>query len=463
LNDAAKIRELAGGSVLSFLMDTATLAGGLAIIWVFSWKLALLSCCVVPPMCLLVLAVNRPLRRTQREALESIAAVQSNLVENITGCSTIKTLGAEEHAAARAETAVHRLIKNLFRANSIGSVSNSAAEVIIGIGITAILWVASRMTMQNELSVGKLVSFYTILSATVQPLLRSVMINHTVQDGLVAARRLGEVMDIPAEQTCTNPLSLPADAPCEISFQEVSFRYGCRSRTLTDIEFRIPPRSMVGIVGESGSGKSTLARLLLRQFDPEHGVIKIDGCDVRALDLQSLRRRVGMVEQEAFVFAGTIAENLVFGMESVSGEQVLAALRAVNLESWIASLPDGINTQIGERGTSISAGQRQRLAIARMLLRNPNVLILDEATSNLDARTEEIIQDALAQLRGRKTIVLIAHRLSTVCRADLILVLHQGRVVESGSHLQLLERRGRYFELWRAQMHHAMEPLEQVA
>jgi len=453
LHDAVKVRELVGGSVLSFLMDSATVAAGFGILSFFSWKLALLSCCVAPPMCVVVLAVNRPLKRAQRDAMQSMAAVQSNLVENIAGASTVKMLGAEDLAVARAETAVNDLLKGLFRANSISAVSTAAAECIVGAGMATILWFAAGMAMHNHLSTGKLVSFYTILFVTLQPLLRSVLINSIVQDGLVAADRLGEVMDIPREQASEPGLDLPSDFSGEIAFHNVSFRYGCRSRTLNDVNLRIPACSTIGIVGESGSGKSTLARLLLRQFDPECGAIEIDGLDLRNIDMRRLRREVGLVEQDPFLFTGTLAENLTFGMDRVAPEAVLAAIRGVGLESWVASLPDGFSAQIGERGASLSGGQKQRIAIARMLLRDPRILILDEATSSLDARTEEIVQSTLAALRGRKTIILIAHRLSTVCRADSIIVFHQGRVVEQGPHAELLERRGRYFELWQSQMH----------
>lgn len=458
LHDAIKIRELVGGSVLSFIMDAATLATGVGVLLYFSWKLALLSLCVVPPMCLLAAAVRRPLKRAQSEAVGYIAAIQSHLVESVSGISTIKSLGAERETACRAERDIFRFATSLFRANSVSALSGATAELLVGIGLTAVLWMTATMAVRGEFSTGRMVSFYTILLIIVQPLLRLMLIHSVVQDGLVAAERMGEVMDVPSEPSgAQDEIKQPAvaDPLGAIEFCGVSFRYGCRGRTLNEIHLRVLGRSTVGIVGESGSGKTTLARLLLRQFDPECGRVELDGVDLRDIPLDSLRSQVGLVEQEPFFFSDTIANNLRFGAGEILPETMHAAVRSVGLEHWIAGLPNGYNTIIGERGASLSGGQRQRLAIARVLLRDPRILILDEATSNLDAQTEEIVQATLERLQGEKTILIIAHRLSTICRADSIVVLDQGRVVEQGTHAELLRQHSRYGQLWQAQMYRA--------
>ncbi|MGE0131583.1 MAG: peptidase domain-containing ABC transporter [Blastocatellales bacterium] len=452
LGDAVKIREVVSGSTLTLLVDTATMIAAFGLLCFYSLKLALLSLLILPLLALTVYLINRPLKRAQRETMEEAAGLQSHLVESLAGAATLKALGAEMIAGDKTEQRVVRLLKSLMRATLWGVSAGTLGELITGAGVVAVIWVAGASVMRGELTTGQLIAFYSILLFLLQPMLRLVAVNQVVQDAVVAADRLGEILMLEPEfKEESNKIALPADTPGEIALRGVKFRYGTRAQVLHEITLRIPPRSTVALVGESGSGKTTLAKLLLRYYDPTGGQITIDGYDLRDLRLDTLRARIGYVDQELFLFSGTIEENLMLGNAGVSPETALDAVRAAGLEELINSLPNRYQAYVGERGLALSGGQRQRLAIARALARDPQILILDEATSNLDSQAERAIQATIERLKERKTIVIIAHRLSTIMRADRIVVLDRGRIAEQGTHHELLEAQGRYHELWRAQ------------
>jgi ATP-binding cassette subfamily B protein len=452
LGDAVKIRELISGSTLILLVDAATMIAAFGLLCFYSLKLALFSLLILPLLATVVCVINRPLKRAQRATMEEAASLQSHLVESLAGAATLKALGAETMAGDKTERRVVLLLKNLMRATLWGVSAGTFGELITGVGVAAVLWAAGALVIRGELTAGQLVAFYSILLFLLQPMLRLVAINQVVQDAVVAADRLGEILALEPEfKEESGKIALPADTPGEVALHSVSFRYGARAQVLHDITLHIPPRSVVALVGESGSGKTTLAKLLLRYYDPSGGQIAIDGYDLRDLRLDTLRARIGYVDQELFLFSGTIEENLALGNAGVTPEAALAAVRAAGLEDLINSLPNRYQTYIGERGLALSGGQRQRLAIARALARNPQILILDEATSNLDSQTERAIQATIERLKERKTIVIIAHRLSTILCADRIVMLDRGRIAEQGTHQELLDTRGRYYELWRAQ------------
>jgi ATP-binding cassette subfamily B protein len=272
-----------------------------------------------------------------------------------------------------------------------------------------------------------------------------------IQDALVAVDRLSQVLDLEIEQL-SNTRKMPFTGVCQgIELREVFFCYGCRVNVLEQVSLRISAGQTVAIVGESGSGKSTFLKLLVGFYAPTKGRILIDGVDMQDFELSSLRSRIGLVSQEPFIFNGTIRENIALGRPDAALEEVLKAARAAGLDAFIAGLPERYDTIIGERGANLSGGQRQRLAIARALLCKPELLIFDEATSHLDTATERAIQESLKTALAGKTVVLVAHRLSTIREADLIYVLHQGRIIQTGTHPQLLAQDGLYSTLWRAQ------------
>jgi ATP-binding cassette subfamily B protein len=276
-------------------------------------------------------------------------------------------------------------------------------------------------------------------------------VNLKLQDALVAVDRLYQVLDLEAEQAGADRKATFEGVRGAVELRDVSFKYGCRANVLEKVNLCIPAGKTVAIVGESGSGKSTLLKLLMGFYAPVEGRILMDGVDLQDFEWASLRGRVGLVSQDPFIFNGTVRDNVALGRPSAPLEAVLAAARAAGLDEFIAGLPERYETVIGERGANLSGGQRQRLAIARALLRRPDVLIFDEATSHLDTATERAIQENLRTALAGKTVVLVAHRLSTIKQADLIYVLHRGRIVEEGTHRQLLARQGWYAALWRSQ------------
>jgi len=452
LSDAIKIREVVSGTTLSLLVDAATMIAAFGLLCFYSFKLALVSIAALPLVALIIHLINRPLKRAQRSTMEEAAGVQSFLVETITGISALKALNAEETADIKAEKRIVRMLKSLYSASMWGVSSGISGELITGIGMAAVLWVAGAMVMRGELTVGQMIAFYSILIYTLQPMLRLVSINQQLQDAVIAADRLGEILDLQAEATDEhNKIILPADTPGDILLKDVNFRYGTREQVLHDVSLHIPPRSTVALVGESGSGKTTLAKLLLRYYSPISGRIEIDGHNLQDVRLDTLRPRIGYVDQDISLFSGTIEENLTLGNPFATLEVITEAVRAAGLEEFVNSLPNRYQTFIGEHGATLSGGQRQRLAIARALVRNPQILIFDEATSNLDSQTERAIQETIENLKQHKTIIIIAHRLSTIARADHIAVFEKGRIAEQGTHQQLLNSRGLYHNLWRAQ------------
>ena len=293
--------------------------------------------------------------------------------------------------------------------------------------------------------------FYTLLGYLLDPLVQLASVNFQMQDALVAVDRLYQVLDMELEQPGAEKKLAFDGIGDAIELRDVNFKYGCRTPVLEKLNLRIPAGKVVAIVGESGSGKSTLLKLLMGFYAPTAGRLTADGVDQREFDLASWRRRIGLVSQDAFVFNGTLRENIAVGCPTATADDVLTAARDAGLEEFIASLPDGFETVVGERGANLSGGQRQRLGIARALLRQPDILIFDEATSHLDTETERAIQENLRTALADKTVILVAHRLSTIRSADLIYVLQKGRVIESGSHYQLLRQNGKYAGLWQAQ------------
>lgn len=433
LTDAVKIREALSGTTLILLVDSATMFGLLGLLFFYSAKLALVIAAAVPLLGLIAFRMNGPLRRYQRRTMEHAATFQSHLVENFGGISAIKAANAEEDSTVEAERLIVRMLNALFRA-SLWAISLSAAtELILGLALAGVLWGAGVMLLRGQFTIGQLVAFYSIALFMFQPMLRLVTVNQTIQDASVAASRLCEIFDLAPETAETGRrLELPASPAGEIRFRNVSFAYPGRMPVLEGINLTFPPRSATVILGESGSGKSTLAKLLMRYYEPGAGSISLDGINLADTDIGSLRSVIGLVDQESTVFSGTIESNLLLGNSQFNLEKVLAAIHSVGLEEFINHLPRRFQTDIGSRGTALSGGQRQRLAIARALISDARIMIFDEATSNLDLRSEREILDLISRLKSAKTVIVIAHRLSTLAVADQVVLLEKGRVAWQG-------------------------------
>jgi ATP-binding cassette subfamily B protein len=451
VNDAAKVREAISGTTLTAVVDGTLVTFMLVVLWLYDLPLALVATAFVPLLVASSLVHHPAARRLSRASMESAALLSAHLVEDVSGVETVKAFGAERARAEEGEARLVGLVQDYFSLQKLGISMGALGMVVTTLAGIVILWYGGHRVIAGALTVGELMFFYTLLGYLLGPLERLASVDLKLQDALVAVDRLYQILDVEVEALHAPKKRTFPGGRLGLELRDVCFRYGCRANVLEDVNLRIPAGRTVAILGESGSGKSTVLKLLMGYYEPGAGQVLIGQADLRDFDLESLRRRIGLVSQEPFIFNGSIRDNITLGKPGASAEEVTAAARAAGLEDFILQLPERYDTVIGERGANLSGGQRQRLAIARALLRQPDILIFDEATSHLDTATERAIQKSLKTVLAGKTVVLVAHRLSTVKDADLIYVLHQGRVVEQGNHRQLLAQEGWYWNLWRAQ------------
>ena len=451
VQDAGKVREAISGTTTTAAVDGVLVVLMLAVLWVQDVQLAAVATAFVPLLLAAVMLHHPAANRRSRQAMENAAALSSHLIEDVTAVETVKTFGVERARCEESEDKLVTFIQSQFGLQKLGLSMGGLSLFVTALAGVAVLWFGGHRVMSGALTIGQLMFFYTLLGYLLDPLGRLASVNFQMQDALVAVDRLYQVLDMELEQRPAER-KLTFDGVREaIEFREVSFKYGCRTPVLEKLSLSIPAGRTVAVVGESGSGKSTLLKLLMGFYAPTAGRLTVDGVDQRDFDLESWRSRIGLVSQDAFVFNGTLRENIALGRPAATLDEVMAAARAAGLEEFVASLPERYETVVGERGANLSGGQRQRLAIARALLRRPDILIFDEATSHLDTATEKAIQENLRKALAGRTVVLVAHRLSTIRSADLIYVLHKGRVAEQGTHRQLLQMNGKYAALCQAQ------------
>jgi ABC-type multidrug transport system fused ATPase/permease subunit len=451
VNDAPVTAGLPTATVLGGLASLLTLGLGLAFMVSLSWPLAL-AAGALPPLVIVVAGfLTRPLRPASRRAQEKAAELNERLQESLSGMREIVAFGRERIQEQLLNTTLGELLRLRVRVNLIdaglgtgqGLFSLSVTLVVIGYG--------GYLVMQGDTTLGTVLAMRTLFNYVFQPAGQLYGIISSVQKGLASADRVYAFLD---EQPTVHERELasePGRVHGAIRFEDVSFAYQSGQPVLEDVTFTVQAGEVVALVGPSGAGKSTLVSLLARFYDPSSGRLLLDGVDLCNITLAGLRAQIAMVFQDSFLFATTIRENIALGRAGVTQEDIVAAARAAHAWEFIERLPQGLDTWVGERGVHLSEGQKQRLAIARALVRDPRILILDEPTSALDARSEHILQAALDNLMRGRTTFVIAHRLATVQRADRILVLDGGRIVEQGTHQQLLSHSGLYAELFHLQ------------
>ena len=451
MNDAVKIRVFVNDVLIGFAVNMFILVFSFVLMFTYYWKLALIMMGVVPLYAVIYYFSNKMNRSTQRKLMESSAELEAQLVESIHSVSTIKRFGLEDFTNMRTETRFVGMLRSVYESNTnslwIGDFSGfvSSAFTII------LLWAGSLFVLNNIITPGELLSFYAIIGYFTGPVSSLIGMNKTIQDASIAADRLFEIMDIERESV-ENKAVLTPDMIGDIHFRNVHFRYGTRVTVFEGLDLMIPKGKITAVVGESGSGKTTLLSLLQNIYPIEKGNIQLGGFDIKYLTNDSLRQMVSAVPQDVHLFAGNVINNIAVGEFEPDMKKIVSICQELDIMKFIENLPNGFNTYIGENGTSLSGGQRQRLAIARALYRDPEILILDEATSSLDSKSEQHIQLAVQSLRKKnKTIIIIAHRLSTVMSADKIVVLEKGTLIEEGSHKKLLSKKGKYFEMWKQQ------------
>jgi HlyB family type I secretion system ABC transporter len=463
VNDTVKIREAISGAASTATMDGTLVVFLLAVLWVYDLPLALVATAFAPLLVFSVLLHHPPSARRTLDAMEMGEQLGSHFIETIEGAETVKAFAAERMRAQGAEIRLARVVQAVFGLQKLSMSTQALGMLLTSAAGIAVLWYGGHRVMQGALTVGQLLFFFSLVAFLMEPLHRLSTVNLKIQDALSAVNRLYQVMDLEREATSGPRKVQFATVRQAIELQNLSFRYGSRDDVLTRINLRIPSGKTIAIVGESGSGKSTLVKLLMGFYPPTEGRILIDGVDLSDFDLSSLRTRIGLVTQHPFIFSKTLWENIAFGRPEARFEEVVEAARQAGLSEFIAGLPERYETMVGERGVNLSGGERQRLAIARALLCQPEILIFDEATSHLDTATERAIQKNLRTIFRGKTAVLVAHRLSTIRDADMIYVLHRGRLVEQGTNAELMTAGGRFAALWHAQMDGAEIPWAALA
>ncbi len=449
VNDAVKIRNFINNVSLDLVVNLMILLFSVGLMFVYSWKLALITLASAPLFLLIFWGFNRLNKKYQRGIMESSADLESQLVESINSISTIKRFGIEDFANLKTETRFVHLLKNTFR-STYGAIMAQGGIQFVSTAITiAVLWVGSTLVIDKELTPGALMVFYSLIGYVISPIGSLISSNQTIQDALIAADRLFQIMDLEREQDDSQKIVLEPDMIGDIAFENVSFRYGSRKEVFDGLNLTIEKGKTTAVIGESGSGKTTLVSLLQHIYPIQAGRIRIGDYDIAQIDNKSLRRRVGTVPQQIELFAGTIVENIAVGDLRPDMRRIADLAEQLGLKDFIDRLPNGYMTYIGEHGASLSGGERQRIAIARALYKEPEILIFDEATSSLDSISEKYVKQTLDALARRgKTIIVIAHRLSTVKDADTIVVIDQGKVVETGTHKELFNSGGVYNRLW---------------
>ena len=451
-NDATHVREAISGATLTIMIDTVMVIAGGVILFNQNAYMFGVSVIVVVLYFIIVFCFNKLYRRLNQKLMEDNAQLTSYMVESLNGIQTVKAYRAEDEANLKTEKKFIALLGSIFKLSWVSNLQGSLNGALEAIGGLVILWIGAIHVLDGNISIGQLITFNALLVYFIDPVKNLINLQPMMQTAIVAADRLGEILDLPPEVQGNeaNKIS-PQCIAGDIELQNISFRYGTRKLVLDDICITARQGEKIALVGESGSGKTTLAKLLMNLYTAESGEILINGTNIKDIRIDSLRERIAYVPQETFLFSGTIMENLMLGLLDATPEDVIDAAKMAQAHGFINDLPLRYETLLEENGTNLSGGQRQRLAITRAILKQPDILILDEATSNLDSITERAIEKTIEEYSQGITTFLIAHRLSTIKRCDKIYLMDKGRITESGTHKELLELKGQYYDLVSAQ------------
>jgi len=449
-NDTDNIGNVLGLGLINFLNDIIVLIGGLALMIYMDWKMTLMILMLSPLVAFAVYRFGEYVEHAVKRNQQQVSRIYSTIEESLTGIRIIKSFVREKVEIERFRKQNQELLNVIMKVIQFKVTQVPVVEFLGALGIGVAVWYGGYQVIRGEFSIGDIFAFWGYMVMATNPLNRISQTYSTIRGCIVSAGRMLELLDLEKEDISSPDAEDMPPMEGSIRYDSVSFSYNPEAPVLKDLSFEIEAGRVLALVGLSGAGKTTIVNLLARFYEPDSGAIHVDGVDISKVKIHSLRSQMAIVPQETMLFSGTIGENIRFGKEDATEGEVIEAARTAYAHDFISEFPDGYDTQVGERGTSLSGGQRQRIAIARAVLKNPRLLILDEATSSVDALSEELIQKGLENLLKGRTTIIIAHRISTIRKASKILVIERGQVAESGSHEELLGNRGLYASLYQS-------------
>ncbi|MGI6085993.1 MAG: peptidase domain-containing ABC transporter, partial [Acetivibrionales bacterium] len=451
--DASKVRDAISGATLTIMIDTLMAVAGGVILYMQNSTLFVIALIIAIVYGVIVFSFNKPVKKINQEQMEQNAQLTSYLVESLNGIETVKSFNAEDEASLKTEGKFVKLLRSVFKGGLIDNVRGSITNITASIGGVVILWVGAWNVIQGNMSIGQLITFNALLAYFLDPIKNLINLQPMMQTAIVASDRLGEIFDLSLErEENENKKIQPVDLKGDIVIKNIDFRYGTRAIVLKDLSLTIKQGEKIAFVGESGSGKTTLVKLLMHLYPWEKGDITIKGYNVKDISYDSLREKISYISQDIFMFSGTIRENLCLGRKDADMNDIVEACQMAQAHDFINKLPLRYETHLEENATNLSGGQKQRLAIARAILKKPDIFIMDEATSNLDSISEKAIERTIETVCKGVTTIIIAHRLSTIKRCDRIYVMDEGKIIEMGTHKELMNKHGRYYELWKEQL-----------
>lgn len=452
VNDAIKIRHFINNISLDLLVNFFIVLFTFCVMAIFSWKLTIIVAISIPCFVVLFVFFNHLNKKYLRQIMENAAELEAQFVESLNGITTIKKLGAEKLAHLKTEVRFVRLLRTNYVNVKTHIFSSATTELLAATFIVVIFWYGTTKVVHQQITPGTLLSFYALMGYLIPSISLLINANQSVQDALIAADRLFQIMDLDTEENQENKISLQPDMIENIEFRNISFCYGNTTQVFENFSLIIPKGSITAIVGGSGSGKTTLVSLLQNIYQPQSGTIYIGKYNLAHISNNSLRKLVACVPQHIDLFTGTIAENIAFGELEPDLKKIIDICAEIGISEMIENLPNGFMTYVGEHGINLSGGERQKIAIARALYKNPEIIIFDEATSALDSYFEQNIKKLYLNLKKQnKTVIIITHRLNNVLLADQIVLLEKGKLIENGTHHQLMQLKGKYFSLWEHQ------------
>jgi len=452
INDVEALQAIVTSGLVTLFVAFITFIGSFVILVTINLKLTLIAMIPIPLLAFLIFRFSGKAHRSYRQVRRKLAKVTSLLQENIFGIREIKTFTQEEYEEKKFSIQGRGYFRSNMRIAKLWSIYYPLILFVSSLGTVLVLWFGGREVIAGVLSIGSLVAFYGYLGLFYQPIDQLNQVNNMFQHARAAGERVFDIIDaIPEVEESRDVISLSSPVKGAVEFNNVCFSYNEKEQVIDDINLKVEPGEKIAIVGPSGSGKTTLISLIPRFYDVSKGFIAIDGYDIRKLKLSYLREQIAIVLQEPFLFNESLRKNIGFSKREASEEEIIAAAKSANADEFINKFPNGYESRAGERGNNLSLGQKQRISIARAILKDPSILILDEATSSVDTEVEALIQEALEHLMENRTSFIIAHRLSTIRNADRIVVMDKGRIVEIGTHWELLRKRGLYSQLYRVQ------------